>query len=71
MTGVNRRPQLSTIAPAASPEEVAAVTAALSAFMRDTAPVIVPEAAGVDGRWRRIALAEGVRRQPLSPARWE
>ena len=37
-TTVNRRPQLRIVAPDASPEEAAAVVAALERFMRDTAP---------------------------------
>ena len=35
---VNRRPQLQLIAPTASPEEAAAIVAALERFMRATAP---------------------------------
>src|ERR1700724_3248091 len=35
---VNRRPKLTIVAPDASPEEAAAVVAALERFMRETAP---------------------------------
>jgi hypothetical protein len=58
----NRRPRLELIAPAASPEEAAAVVAALERFMRATAPVPVAPAPPLDG-WRRAALLEGVSRE--------
>jgi hypothetical protein len=51
----------SLIAPAASPEEAAAIVAALERFLRDTARAdgqVAPEQ--TDG-WRRAALLEGVR----------
>ncbi len=37
---MNRRPQLTIVAPDSSPEEAAAVVAALERFMRETAPVL-------------------------------
>jgi hypothetical protein len=55
-----RRPQLELIAPSASPEEAAAIVAALERFMRATAPA--PVAAARD-RWRRAAILEGVERE--------
>ena len=60
----NRRPQLqlSPIA-SASPEEAAAIVAALERFMRATAPVAGPPATAFDP-WRRAALLEGVSRDP-------
>ena len=58
----NRRPQLELIAPSASPEEAAAVVAALERFMRATAPAPAPPGAQLDG-WRRAALLEGVARE--------
>ena len=58
----NRRPHLELIAPSASPEEAAAVVAALERFMRATAPVPAPPAPQLDG-WRRAALLEGVSRE--------
>jgi hypothetical protein len=60
---MNRRPELSIVAPSASPEEAAAVVAALERFMRDTAPVQV---AGPPPRspWLEASLHEGVARQP-------
>jgi len=57
---VNRRPQLQIVAPNATPEEAAAVAAALEQFMRETAPVYVAAPERVD-RWTRSALLEGVR----------
>ena len=39
---VNRRPRLRIVAPNASPEEAAAVVAALERFMRDTVPPPAP-----------------------------
>jgi hypothetical protein len=67
---VNRRPQLSIVAPNASPEEAAAVVAALEQFMRATAP---PPAAPAPRQnpWQRAALDEGVGREPWLLAAWE
>jgi hypothetical protein len=59
----NRRPQLSIVAPAASPEEAAAVVAALERFMRDTAPTAAPAPPTVSG-WMRAARLEAVERAP-------
>jgi hypothetical protein len=58
----NRRPQLQLIAPSASPEEAAAVVAALERFMRATAPVPAPAREELDG-WVRAARIEGVARE--------
>ena len=63
----NRRPQLELIAPAASPEEAAAVIAAVEQFLRDTAPPLVTEAPAVDP-WLRAALLEQTGREPDGPA---
>jgi hypothetical protein len=60
----NRRPRLELLATAASPEEAAAVVAALERFMRATAPPAAPPA-DPDG-WVQAALLEGVERD--SPA---
>jgi hypothetical protein len=59
----NRRPQLELVAPNASPEEAAAIVAALERFMRDTAPQLAPKALPPDP-WRHAALHEGVEREP-------
>jgi hypothetical protein len=66
---MNRRPQLSIVAPGASPEEAAAVVAAIERFMRATAPLAAPPAPRPDP-WRQAALHEGVNRQPEIPVRW-
>jgi hypothetical protein len=56
-----RRAQLKLIAPSASPEEAAAVVAALERFMRATARAPAPARERVD-RWQRAAMLEGVER---------
>jgi len=66
---MNRRPKLTIVAPGASPEEAAAVVAALEQFMRATAPVPAPPPP-TENEWRRAALVEGVNRQPDLPAPW-
>jgi hypothetical protein len=66
---MNRRPKLSIVAPNASPEEAAAVVAALERFMRETAPTPVPPAPE-QNRWQRAALYEGVAREPQWPLPW-
>jgi hypothetical protein len=58
----NRRPRLELIAPSASPEEAAAVVAALECFMRATAPVPAPPAEQLTG-WVRAARIEAVCRE--------
>ena len=66
---MNRRPKLTIVAPTASPEEAAAVVAALERFMRDTAPVPAPPAPKPNP-WQRTALEEGVSRAPGEPPPW-
>jgi hypothetical protein len=58
----NRRPRLELIAPSASPEEAAAVVAALERFMRATAAVPIAASHGPDP-WTRAGLIEGVSRE--------
>ena len=65
----NRRPELRIVAPSASPEEAAAVVAALERFMRETAPVLAAEPPRVSP-WQRAALLEGVGREPDEPTPW-
>jgi hypothetical protein len=67
---MNRRPKLTIVAPDASPEEAAAVVAALERFMRETAPTPVPPAPRRDP-WHQAALYEGVAREPIVPLPWE
>jgi hypothetical protein len=66
---MNRRPKLTLVAPNASPEEAAAVVAALERFMRETAPPPVPPAPRQNA-WQRAALYEGVGREPAEPPPW-
>ncbi len=67
---MNRRPELTIIAPNASPEEAAAVVAALEQFMRETTPVIVEVEADTMSPWKRAALVEGVRQAPEPTPFW-
>jgi hypothetical protein len=69
MTMPNRRPQLELIAPSASPQEAAAIVAALERFMRDTAPPLAPQAPPPDP-WRRAALLEGANHEPEGLTSW-
>jgi len=58
----NRRPKLELITPA-SPEEAAAVVAAVERFLRDTAPPPAPPAPPPNP-WVRAARLEAVDRHP-------
>ena len=51
------------VAPAASPEEAAAVVAALERFMRETAPTPAPTPPPASG-WVQAARREAVEREP-------
>ena len=66
---MNRRPELTIVAPGASPEEAAAVVAALQQFMRATAPMPV-DADPAPPRWQQAGLHEGVAREPSLPPFW-
>jgi hypothetical protein len=59
---VNRRPRLELRGSSASPEEAAAVMAAVEQFLRDTAPP--PAAAPQESPWVRAARLEAVDREP-------
>jgi hypothetical protein len=62
------RPPLSIIAPSASPDEAAAIVAALEHFTRATAPPPSTNTpTGPDG-WLAAALLEGVSRDPWATA---
>jgi hypothetical protein len=63
----NRRPQIELIAPSASPEEAAAVVAALERFMRETAPRVAAEPPP-PSPWFRQGLLESIEREP--PQHW-
>jgi len=66
---VNRRPQLRIVAPSASPQEAAAVIAALERFMRETAAAPAAPAPRPDP-WLRAALHEGTSRATAEPGPW-
>jgi len=59
---VNRRPRLELKGSSATPEEAAAVMAAVEQFLRDTAPP--PAAKPEPSRWVRAARLEAVDRDP-------
>ena len=59
----NRRPQLQLVTEAASPEEAAAVIAAVEQFLRDHAPPPAPVEEGVPG-WVEAARLEAIDREP-------
>jgi hypothetical protein len=48
----------------ATPEEAAAMIAAIEQFLRDTAPPPAPEEAPKLSPWTQAALREGVEREP-------
>jgi hypothetical protein len=64
---MNRRPKLELRGSAATPEEAAAVIAAVERFLRDTAPPPAP-AETPPSPWIRAALREGVNRDPWENA---
>jgi hypothetical protein len=53
------RPSIEIVAPNASPEEAAAIAAALEQFLQDTAPTITTEEPQASP-WARAAILEGV-----------
>ena len=63
MDRVNRRPKLELLGHSASPEEAAAVVAAIEQFMRDTTPPAAPADEPPSG-WVSTARLEAVDRDP-------
>ena len=63
------RPRLTLVAPVASPEEAAAIVAALERYIADTAPP-PPRPASRPSRWLRAALLEGVGRADRRRGAW-
>jgi hypothetical protein len=59
---VNRRPRLELRGSSATPEEAAAVIAAVEQFLRDTAPPPAP--AERESPWVKAARREAVDREP-------
>jgi hypothetical protein len=64
---VNRRPRIALSGSAATPEEAAAVVAAIEQFLRDTAPPVASEP-GPPSPWVAAARLEGVERVPSREA---
>ena len=62
---MNRRPRLELRGSSASPEEAAAVMAAIEQFLRDTAPPLAPPEPE-PSRWLRAARLEAVDREPAA-----
>ena len=60
---MNRRPRLELRGSSATPEEAAAVIAAIERFLRDTTPPPAPPAE-VENPWVRAARLEAVEREP-------
>jgi hypothetical protein len=60
---VNRRPRLELRGSSATPEEAAAVMAAVEQFLRDTAPPPAEEPR--ESPWVRAARLEAVDREPI------
>ena len=65
---MNRRPRLELRGASASPEEAAAVVAAIEQFLRDTAPPAAPRAAPCP--WRRAARVEATGHDGDAPGPW-
>ncbi len=61
---MNRRPRLELRGSSASPEEAAAVIAAIEQFLRDTTPPSVEGGSTEVSPWVRTARLEGVDRDP-------
>jgi hypothetical protein len=61
------RPRIQIVATSASPDEAAAIAAALEQFLAETAPAPTPMSEV--GGWLRAALAEGVDHSPAA-GRW-
>ena len=62
------RPRIEIEAPGASPEEAAAIAAALEQFLVETAPAPVPGGGG--NPWQRAALADGIASRQIAPTGW-
>jgi hypothetical protein len=66
---MNRRPRLELHGSTATPDEAAAVIAAIEQFLRDTAPPPAPVETG-PGPWVRAARLEAVERDPARGGGW-
>jgi hypothetical protein len=66
---MNRRPKLTLLGHSASPDEAAAVIAAIEQFLRDTTPPLAPVADREPG-WVAAARLEAVGRESDAPYPW-
>jgi hypothetical protein len=64
-----RRPRIEVKQTAASPEQAAAIAAAIEQFLHDTAPAPAPAGPRIDP-WRRAGLFEGVGRCADDASPW-
>lgn len=64
-----QRPRIEIAQSAASPEEAAAIAAAIEQFLRETAPAPAAETERLSP-WLEAALLEGVGREPGEGAPW-
>ena len=64
-----RRPRIEVRQAAASPEEAAAIAAAIEQFLRDTAPAPGP-AGPSTSPWLRAGLLEGAGHDPAGAGPW-
>ena len=64
------RPRIEMRQSAASPEEAAAVVAAIEQFLRDTAPAPAPSGPPAMNPWLRAGLFENVGLDPSDPSPW-
>jgi hypothetical protein len=62
------RPRIEISAPSASPQEAAAIAAALEQFLVETAPPAHP--AERQNQWLRAALREGIASRQIEPSGW-
>jgi hypothetical protein len=63
------RPRIEIAQSPASPEEAAAIAAAIEQFLRDTAPPPLPAGPSMS-RWLRSGLFENAGLDPAGPAPW-
>ena len=64
-----RRPRIEVRQADASPEEAAAIAAAIEQFLRDTAPPPAAEERGLN-TWLRAGLFENAGLDPMGPSPW-
>ena len=68
---MSRQPKLEFVTPTATPEEAAAIVAAIAQFRIDTAPAPLPSSSQLArDPWQRAALLEGTGREPDAPSPW-